>query len=87
MKKTCECGGEMGGVEYEYGSKYRYDGISEEVCMKCGRRWGRWCGEELGPNMVERPFCEGGGHPRVFTIEQPKDNENRGQGETSEREL
>lgn len=64
----CECGGEMVLVEYERGNKYRYDGVSEERCLVCGKRFGRWCNQELTDNMVEPPFCIGLGHPRVFDL-------------------
>lgn len=66
------CGGPVVMVEYRYGSKYRYDGVSEYACMKLGCDWriGRWCEQELEANMMEPPFCTGGGHPRVFDIEQ-----------------
>lgn len=104
-KEKCpKCAGEIIGVEYAYGDKYRYDGISEYACVNylnkdgCDYRIGRWCEEELEVGMVEPVFCKGGGHPRVFTIEQPKEedinnpieedsHEHRGQGEASEREL
>jgi hypothetical protein len=65
---ACGCGGKIGGLEYSYGSKYRYDGISERVCMSCNKRWGRWCEEELTGDEVEPPFCDGGPHPRVIII-------------------
>lgn len=53
----------MGLVEYWYGSRYRYDGVSEHQCLKCGKRWGRWCGKELKSNEVEPPYCKGEEHP------------------------
>lgn len=47
------------GIEYAYGNKFRYDGVSEWMCQGCNYREGRWCGEELTGNEVEPRFCEG----------------------------
>ncbi len=67
--KTCpKCGGEMGGQEYDKMSKYHYDGVSEDVCIGCGARWGRWCEKELENGEIEKPYCEGKSHPRVFPL-------------------
>lgn len=68
LGETCECGGTFGGYEYPGGSKFRYDGISEVVCLSCNRRWGRWCEEELTSHEVEPPFCNGGPHPRIIDL-------------------
>ncbi len=48
----------MENVEYWYDSPYRYDGISEHVCMnkKCGARYGRWTGKELKNGEREPPY-------------------------------
>lgn len=71
MKKCPKCGRtKIVGVEYAYGSKYRYDGVSEWVCVnsKCGYRQGRFCGNELKGREVEPVLCTHKGlHP--LTIE------------------
>lgn len=36
------------GVEYPYGHKDRYDGVSEWRCPDCDLRVGRWSGRVLG---------------------------------------
>lgn len=65
MPKTCpKCAGEMGLSEYSFDSPYHYDGVSEEDCMTCGYRIGRWCRKELKSDEVEPPYCEGGEHPK-----------------------
>lgn len=65
----CECGGKMIMVEYGLMDKYHYDGISEERCLKCGNRYGRWCGQLLGPDEVEPQHHDGERpHPRVMTL-------------------
>lgn len=68
--KTCpKCNGDaIVAIEYDYGSKYRYDGVSEFMCFDCKYRQGRFCGQELHGKEVERPFCEGKGHPHVVEI-------------------
>lgn len=68
MKKCSKCDGELAGVEYEAGDKYRYDGVSEWWCTNCKARWGKWCEQELSKNEVEPPFCTGLGHPRVIDL-------------------
>ena len=47
----------MGGCEYGEGP-YRYDGVSEWVCMSkaCGARYGRWSGKELKKGESEPPY-------------------------------
>lgn len=52
-------------VEYTYGHKYRYDGVSENYCTACEYREGRFCKQPLAPNEKEPPFCEGGPHPTL----------------------
>lgn len=57
------------GIEYDYSSKYRYDGVSEWMCQECNYRQGRWCGRPLEGKEVEGPFCEGvKPHPIVVNI-------------------
>lgn len=59
MKKCPKCGGKkIEGVEYWYSNPYRYDGISEWVCMnkRCGARFGRWSGKELKGKEQEPPY-------------------------------
>lgn len=53
-----ECGGEVAGVEYAYGSPDRYDGASEWACMdsSCGTRVGRWTGNRLTGTQTEPRF-------------------------------
>ena len=41
------------GVEYPYGHKDRYDGVSEWRCPDCGTREGRWTGEVLTGDATE----------------------------------
>lgn len=74
--KDCpKCGAKNGvciGVEYSYGSKYRYDGVSEWRCgnPECNYREGRWCGNELIGNEVEPSFCGGTkGHPSIVQLD------------------
>lgn len=43
-------------VEYCYGCKDYYDGISEARCNDCSRRYGRWSGQELTGDETESPF-------------------------------
>lgn len=55
----CECP-----AEFQIALQYRltaedYDGTSEWVCDKCGRRWGRWTGKELKDGELEPRY--GGG--------------------------
>lgn len=59
------CKQDMIAVEYSYGDPYRYDGISEFNCLKCGYRVGRWTGKELKEGEAEPPF----GEPRNITSE------------------
>lgn len=60
-KKCPKCSSEVGGVEYAYGSPFRYDGISEFICVNkdCDWRIGRWCGQELHDNEIEARDCTG----------------------------
>lgn len=44
------------GVEYHYGHKDRYDGISEWRCPDCGTRTGRWSGRTLRDGESEPRF-------------------------------
>lgn len=44
-------------MEYAYGQRFRYDGVSETWCEH--GRFGRWCGLELAPDEVEPPYCQG----------------------------
>lgn len=66
--KRCENGEDhkIVGVEYDEGWPYYYDGVSEVLCLTCGRRVGRWCGRKLEDGEVEPPFCEGGDHPKAL---------------------
>lgn len=71
--KTCKkCGGDaIVGIEYQYGSKYRFDGISEWKCFDCGYRQGRFCEEELTGHECERPYCDGKGkHPTEVFLDE-----------------
>lgn len=52
-------------VEYAYGSPERYDGVSEIRCETEGKRFGRWCGQELEEDELEPRYCEGLGHPKI----------------------
>lgn len=47
------------GVEYAYGHKDRYDGVSEWRCPNCGVRVGRWSGRVLEGDETEPRY--GGG--------------------------
>jgi Zn ribbon nucleic-acid-binding protein len=44
------------GIEYAYGDREHYDGVSEWRCVTCGYRQGRWTGRELGEGDVELRF-------------------------------
>lgn len=74
--KCPKCDGALIGVEYSHDSKFHYDGVSEWVCANyhadgldhCDYRVGRWCEMPLGPGEVEKQYCDGKGHPRIFTI-------------------
>jgi hypothetical protein len=44
------------GVEYDYTSPERYDGVSEWRCPRCGRREGRWTGKVLAEGEFEKRF-------------------------------
>lgn len=69
MKKCPKCAKPMIGVEYDYGHKHRYDGVSEYACAEGHYRVGRWCGQELKTGEVEPKFCQGQKqHPRYFNI-------------------
>jgi hypothetical protein len=63
---TCERETTVSGAEYAYGDPNRYDGISEWVCLVCGRREGRWTGKELKDGEAEPRF---GGPPSGATYE------------------
>lgn len=41
------------GVEYAYEVPEHYDGVSEWVCPRCGRREGRWTGRVLTGREME----------------------------------
>ncbi|EKE19660.1 MAG: hypothetical protein ACD_8C00124G0009 [uncultured bacterium] len=57
MEKCSKCGSKnIGGVEYNYTSPERYDGISEWVCLDCGFRVGRWSGKELKDGEIEKRY-------------------------------
>jgi hypothetical protein len=43
------------GVEYGYGSPFRYDGVSEWRCPDCSVRINRWTHEVLGPLDAATP--------------------------------
>lgn len=49
-------------MEYAYGNPKQYDGISEIACQDCGKRYGRWCKQELMTGETENRFCEGESH-------------------------
>lgn len=54
-KKCKKCGSEeIVLVEYAHDHPEHYDGISEIKCLKCGARFGRWSGKELGPDETEK---------------------------------
>lgn len=67
IEKCPKCGNTIVNVEYSYGSPKRYDGVSEIICPVNAEsnislshwRIGRWCGQELGQNESENPFCNG----------------------------
>ena len=64
MKKECpNCKSKnIIAVEYAYGNPKYYDGISEIDCHDCEKRYGRWCGKELGKEEAENVFCRGESH-------------------------
>lgn len=47
-------------VEYWYGSKQRYGGISEYMFQPCGHRFGRWTGKIIPEGFCEPRYGEGG---------------------------
>lgn len=54
---TCpDCNGYMIGVEYSYDSPEHYDGISEEMCIDCKIRIGRWSGKRLADDEIETRY-------------------------------
>lgn len=61
-QKVCPIDGNTNkiGVEYWYGSKHRYDGISEWMWQPCGHRFGRWTGEPIMQGFAEPRYGEGG---------------------------
>lgn len=63
---TCPIDGtELIGLEYAYGEKWHYDGVSEYVCPKdgCHYRECRWCLKKLEEGQSVIPFCTGEMHP------------------------
>jgi len=63
VRDACpDCGGELSGVEYAYGTPERYDGVSEWWCAGtwnsggCGLRIGRWTGNRLAEGEREPRF-------------------------------
>jgi hypothetical protein len=44
------------GIEYDYGSPNRYDGVSEWFCNFCDSRYGRWSGKKLEKGEEELRF-------------------------------
>lgn len=67
--KQCDkCGGEMDSIEYSTTSKHHYDGVSEYACPQGHYRIGRWCGQELINDQVERVDCVGIGHARSMQL-------------------
>ena len=44
------------GIEYIWGSKEHYDGVSEWMCPFCNVRWGRWTGKILKDGEIEPRF-------------------------------
>jgi predicted nucleic-acid-binding Zn-ribbon protein len=57
-KEKCKkCGSEdVVMVEYDMMHPDHYDGVSEIKCVKCGARFGRWSGKELGRGETEKRF-------------------------------
>lgn len=49
-----KCCGEVVGVQYAYWNPEAWDGISEFMCLKCGKRIGRWSGKELKEGEYEK---------------------------------
>lgn len=43
----CGCGANFSCVQYRYHEPEGWDGYSEKVCNKCGKRFGRWSNKEL----------------------------------------
>lgn len=60
MKLCPKCNTSMTGIEYPYGNRNRYDGVSEWFCEECKLRLGRWSGNVLKDHDQELPF---GGKP------------------------
>lgn len=46
------------GVQYAYGNKNHYDGVSEWNCHGCKSRIGRWSGRILTGDESEPPYGE-----------------------------
>lgn len=54
--RGCDCTSEgFIGIQYADDHPYSYDGVSEWMCSKCWRRWGRWSGKELTGDESEKP--------------------------------
>jgi hypothetical protein len=43
-------------VEYNHDEPEHYDGVSENMCLNCGARFGRWTGKELKEGEVEKRY-------------------------------
>ena len=54
--KNCDNNSDWAGIEYAYGCKERYDGVSEWRCTKCNTRYGRWTNKILKGDEVEPVF-------------------------------
>ena len=55
-KLPCGCDESMAiGIQYRNHPE-EYDGVSEWMCRKCQRRWGRWSGKELKNKEYEYKY-------------------------------
>lgn len=43
----CGCNANFSIGQYQYPHPYAWDGYSEKICNKCGKRYGRWSKREL----------------------------------------
>ena len=57
----CGCGANFSVQQYR-NEPEAWDGYSEEVCNKCGKRFGRWSRRELIGDDREKKSLRYGGH-------------------------